>query len=144
MHDVSPPRPEAAPECSAAWLARAGLRPTRQRRALADLLLAGGNRHLTAEALHGEAMRADVDVSLATVYNTLKAFTSVGLLREIAIEPGRVYYDTRSDDHPHFYYEDDGTIADAPAGSVAFAALPDAPEGTEIAWIDIVVRLRRT
>lgn len=143
MHDVSPSRPDAAPECSAAWLARAGLRPTRQRRALADLLLAGGNRHLTAETLHGEAAQADAGVSLATVYNTLKAFTSVGLLREIVIEPGRVYYDTRSDDHPHFYYEDDGTIADAPAGSVDIAALPDAPEGTEIASVDIVLRLRR-
>ena len=143
MHDVPSSRSKAAPECSAAWLARAGLRPTRQRRALADLLLAGGNRHLTAEALHGEAVEADAGVSLATVYNTLKAFTSVGLLREIAIEPGRIYYDTRSDDHPHFYYEDDGTIADAPAGSVTFADLPAAPEGTEIASIDIVVRLRR-
>ncbi len=137
--DISSP---VACECSAAWLARAGLRPTRQRRALADLLLAGGDRHLTAETLHGEAKQADADVSLATVYNTLKAFTSVGLLREIVIEPGRVYYDTRSDDHPHFYYEDDGTIADAPAGSVAFASLPDVPEGMEIAAVDVVVRLR--
>jgi len=130
-------------QCSTAWLAQAGLRPTRQRRALADLLLSGGHRHLTAETLHGEAQEADAGVSLATVYNTLKAFTSVGLLREIVIEPGRVYYDTRSDDHPHFYYEDDCTIADAPAGSVAFATLPDAPEGMEIASVDVVVRLRR-
>ena len=143
MSDPETPGPQAAPEGSAEWLARAGLRPTRQRRALADLLLGGGNRHLTAEALHGEAVEADAGVSLATVYNTLKAFTSVGLLREIVIEPGRVYYDTRSDDHPHFYHEDDGTIADAPAGSVAFAALPDAPEGTEIASVDVVIRLRR-
>lgn len=129
--------------CSTAWLAQAGLRPTRQRRALADLLLSGGNRHLTAEALHGEARQADADVSLATVYNTLKAFTAAGLLREIVIEPGRIYYDTRSDDHSHFYYEDDCTIADAPAGSVAFATLPVAPAGMEIASVDVVVRLRR-
>ena len=140
MNEVSS---TAAPESSAVWLARAGLRPTRQRRALADLLLAGGHRHLTAETLHGEALEADAGVSLATVYNTLKAFTSVGLLREIVIEPGRVYYDTRSDDHPHFYHEDDGTIADAPVGSVAFASLPDAPDGMEIAAVDVVVRLRR-
>jgi len=141
MSEVSP---VMQTECSAAWLARAGLRPTRQRRALADLLLGGGHRHLTAEALHGEALEADAGVSLATVYNTLKAFTSVGLLREIVIEPGRVYYDTRSDDHPHFYHEDDGTIADAPVGSVAFASLPDAPEGMEIASVDVVVRLRKS
>ena len=130
-------------ECSATWLARAGLRPTRQRRALADLLLAGGNRHLTAEDLHGEAREADAGVSLATVYNTLKAFTAAGLLREIVIEPGRVYYDTNCSDHPHFYHEDEGTIEDAPAGSVAFAALPDVPKGTRIASVDVVVRLRR-
>lgn len=142
MSDVSSTRPNAGIECSTAWLAHAGLRPTRQRRALADLLLAGGNRHLTAETLHGEACEADADVSLATVYNTLKAFTSVGLLREIVIEPGRVYYDTRSDDHPHFYNEDECTIADAPAGSVTFAALPDAPEGMEIVSVDVVIRLR--
>ena len=136
--------PDAAPkgECSATWLGRAGLRPTRQRCALAGLLIDGGNRHLTAEALHGEAQRAAMDVSLATVYNTLKAFTSAGLLREIVIEPGRVYYDTRIDDHPHFYYESDGTIADAPVGSVAFSSLPDAPDGMEIASVDVVVRLR--
>ncbi len=135
--------PADRPECSTSWLARAGLRPTRQRRALADLLLAGGNRHLTAETLHGEAREADAGVSLATVYNTLKAFTSVGLLREIVIEPGRVYYDTRNDDHPHFYHEDDGIIVDAPSGSVTFADLPEAPEGMEIASVDVVVRLRR-
>lgn len=128
---------------SAEWLAKAGLRPTRQRCALAALLVEGGNRHLTAEQLYGEATRAALGVSLATVYNTLKAFTTAGLLREINIEPGRVYYDTRIDDHPHFYFEEDGTIADAPVGSVAFASLPNAPEGCEIATVDVVVRLRR-
>jgi len=143
MSEVSSLRAGAATECSMTWLAQAGLRPTRQRRALADLLLGGGNRHLTAEALHAEARRADAGVSLATVYNALKAFTSAGLLREIVIEPGRVYYDTRSDDHPHFYFEDDCTIADAPAGSVTFDTLPDAPQGMEIASVDVVVRLRR-
>ena len=129
-------------ENSATWLARAGLRPTRQRCALAGLLIEGGNRHLTAETLHGEAQDAAMGVSLATVYNTLKAFTSAGLLREIVIEPGRVYYDTRVDDHPHFYYESDGTIADAPVGSVAFASLPEAPDDMEIVSVDVVVRLR--
>ncbi len=131
------------PQSGANWLVKAGLRPTRQRCALAALLVDGGNRHLTAEQLYGEAARADLGVSLATVYNTLKAFTSAGLLREINIEPGRVYYDTRIDDHPHFYFEDDGTIADAPVGSVAFASLPEAPEGCEIATVDVVVRLRK-
>ena len=125
------------------WLAEAGLRPTRQRTALASLLVDGGNRHLTAEALYAEAQEAGAGVSLATVYNALKAFTDAGLLREVHIEAGRVYYDTNVSDHPHFYYEHDGSIADAPIGSVKIAALPDIPEGCEIASVDVVVRLRQ-
>ena len=133
---------EAEKEASR-WLSQAGLRPTRQRMALASLMVEGGNRHLTAETLHAEAESAGSGVSLATVYNALKAFTDAGLLREVHIEAGRVYYDTRIDDHPHFYYEHDGSIADAPVGSVKIAALPDVPEGCEIASVDVVVRLRR-
>ncbi len=125
------------------WLTRAGLRPTRQRTALATLLVEGGDRHLTAEALFAEALEAGADVSLATVYNTLNAFTNAGLLREVNIEAGRVYYDTRVDDHSHFYFEDDCTITDAPGGSVRIAELPDVPEGYDIASVDVVVRLRR-
>ena len=98
---------------------------------------------MTAEALFAEAQAAGADVSLATVYNALKAFTDAGLLREVNIEAGRVYYDTRVDDHPHFYYEHDGSIADAPIGSVRIAALPEVPDGCEIASVDVVVRLRK-
>lgn len=137
--DVSPaPAKEAG-----RWLSESGLRPTRQRMALATLLVEGGDRHLTAEALHDEATETGSCVSLATVYNTLKAFTDAGLLREVHIDAGRVYYDTRVDDHPHFYFEHDGSIADAPVGSVKIAALPEAPAGCEIASVDVVVRLRR-
>lgn len=131
------------PKEAGRWLARAGLRPTRQRTALASLLVEGGNRHLTAEALYAEAQSAGADVSLATVYNALKAFTDAGLLREVNIEAGRVYYDTRVDEHPHFYFEENGSIADAPVGSVKIAELPDVPEGCEIATVDVVIRLRR-
>lgn len=133
----------SAPKEASRWLSRAGLRPTRQRTALASLLVEGGNRHLTAEALYAEAQEAGAGVSLATVYNALKAFTDAGLLREVNIEAGRVYYDTRVDDHPHFYFEDDGSIADAPIGSVKISELPDVPDGCEIASVDVVVRLRR-
>lgn len=128
---------------AARWLSECGLRPTRQRMALASVLVEGGNRHLTAEALFAEVQAAGADVSLATVYNALKSFTEAGLLREVHIEAGRVYYDTRVDDHPHFYYEHDGSIADAPVGSVKIAALPDIPEGCEIASVDVVLRLRK-
>ncbi|MEL6236487.1 MAG: iron response transcriptional regulator IrrA [Pseudomonadota bacterium] len=128
----------------AAWLASGGLRPTRQRRALAALLIGDGkNRHVTAESLHEAAQRAGDGVSLATVYNTLKAFTDAGLLTEVMINGARSHFDTRVDDHPHFFFEDENRLVDAPADAVALQRLPDPPPGTEIAKIDVVIRLRR-
>ena len=125
------------------WLAEAGLRPTKQRRALAALLIGDGrHRHVTAETLFDAATAAGDRVSLATVYNTLKSFTEAGLLTEISVDGARSYFDTRTEDHPHFYWEDDGSLTDAPADSIAFAALPEPPEGVEIAKVDVVIRLR--
>ena len=127
-----------------AWLSGAGLRPTRQRLALAERLIGDGrNRHVTAESLFEAAQGAGDQVSLATVYNTLKCFTEAGLLIEIPVEGARSYFDTRTEDHPHYYWEDDARLTDAPAESVRFADLPDAPEGMEISKIDVVIRLRK-
>lgn len=127
-----------------AWLASGGLRPTRQRRLLAALLIGDGrHRHVTAEALHEAARAAGDGVSLATVYNTLKAFTAAGLLTEIMVHGTRSHFDTRVDDHPHYYFEDENRLTDAPADAVRLASLPEAPPGTEIAKIDVVIRLRR-
>lgn len=127
-----------------AWLSGAGLRPTRQRRALAALLVGdGAHRHVTAERLFDAAKGAGAAVSLATVYNTLKCFTEAGLLSEIAVDGARSYFDTRTEDHPHFYWEDDGRLTDAPADSVKFARLPDMPEGVDITKIDVVIRVKR-
>lgn len=127
-----------------AWLAGAGLRPTRQRRALAELLIGDGrHRHVTAEHLYDAACAAGASVSLATVYNTLKSFTEVGLLTEIAVDGARSYFDTRTEQHPHYFWEDDGELTDAAADSVEFSRLPDAPEGTEISKVDVVIRVRR-
>lgn len=126
------------------WLAKGGLRPTRQRRALAMLLVGdGGNRHVTAESLFEAARDGEEPVSLATVYNTLRAFTEAGLLSEIAVDGARAHYDTHVDDHPHYYWEDDARLSDAPAASVAFATLPEPPEGMEIAKVEVVIRLRK-
>jgi len=142
-------RQYAAPRADArtraeSWLARAGLRPTRQRRALAELLIGDGrHRHVTAESLFAAARDAGEGVALATVYNTLKCFTEAGLLTEIAVDGARSYFDTRTEDHPHFYWEDDGALVDAPREGVAFARLPTPPEGAEIARVDVVIRLRR-
>lgn len=127
------------------WLSRAGLRPTRQRVALAELLVGDGlNRHVTAESLFESAGKAGVSVSLATIYNTLRSFTEAGLLTEITVDATRSYFDTRTDEHAHFYWEGEGHLTDAPRDAVAFAKVPDAPDGAEISRIDVVVRVRRT
>jgi Fur family iron response transcriptional regulator len=127
-----------------AWLNGAGLRPTRQRKALAELLIGDGrNRHVTAERLFEAAKGVGAPVSLATVYNTLKCFTEAGLLTEIAVDGARSYFDTRTEEHPHFYWEDENRLTDAPADAIEFARIPDAPEGMEISKIDIVIRLQK-
>ncbi|QPH55202.1 Fur family transcriptional regulator Irr [Pontivivens ytuae] len=127
------------------WLAKAALRPTRQRVCLAELLVGDGHdRHVTAESLHQAADRADQSVSLATVYNTLRAFCEAGLMTEITVDGTRSYFDTRTDDHPHYFWEDDGRITDAPSDSVRFERLPEPPAGSEIARVDVVIRLRKT
>jgi Fur family iron response transcriptional regulator len=123
-------------------LRAAGLRPTRQRLALARLLFDQGDRHLTADELHAEAEQAGVGVSLATVYNTLHQFTAAGLLREVSIDAGRAYFDTNTSAHHHFYFEADGRLSDIPADGLSVAGVPAAPEGTEVARVDVVVRLR--
>lgn len=122
---------------------RAGLRPTRQRIELASVLFAKGCRHLTAEGLHAEAARAGVRVSLATVYNTLNAFIDAGLVRQVAVDGARVYFDTNVDAHHHFFDEDSGQLEDIPADRVAVSALPDPPEGADITRVDVVVRVKR-
>jgi Fur family iron response transcriptional regulator len=119
-----------------------GLRPTRQRIALASLLFAKGDRHVSAEELHEEALNADVPVSLATVYNTLHQFTEAGMLRILAVEGAKTYFDTNTSDHHHFFVEGDNTVLDIDAGSVTVHNLPAPPEGMEIVNVDIVVRLR--
>ncbi|CUH16612.1 Peroxide-responsive repressor PerR [Jannaschia seosinensis] len=126
-----------------AWLARANLRPTRQRVLLASLLVGDGwDRHVTAEWLHDAARRSGDKVSLATVYNTLRAFTDAGLVQEITVDGTGSYFDTRLDDHPHFYWEDGARLTDAGHEAMQIVNLPEAPEGTEIAKVDVVIRLR--
>jgi Fur family iron response transcriptional regulator len=128
----------------AAWLAKGGLRPTRQRLALAGLLVGDGqDRHVTAESLFLAASMAAEKVSLATVYNTLRAFCEAGLLHEIVVDGARSYFDTRLDDHPHFYWEDSHSLTDAPSEAIVISRLPEPPEGAEVARIDVVIRLRR-
>lgn len=123
-------------------LRSAGLRPTRQRMALADILFATGDRHVTAEALHAEAEAAGVAVSLATVYNTLNQFKAAGLLREVAIEGAKTYFDTNTSNHIHFYLEAEDRLIDADCADLRIEGLPEAPEGRRVSRIDIIVRVR--
>jgi Fur family transcriptional regulator, iron response regulator len=126
-----------------AKLQAAGLRPTRQRLALSWILFAKGDRHVTAEMLYAEANQAKVPVSLATVYNTLNQFTDVGLLRHVAVEGSRTYFDTNNSEHHHFFVEDKNDLIDIPSSDVVVGETPVPPDGYEIARIDVVVRLRR-
>ncbi len=133
-----------ASERSTSWLAKAGLRPTRQRVALATLLVGDGqDRHVTAESLFAASEGGIEKVSLATVYNTLRAFCEAGLMQEVTVDGNKSYFDTRMDDHPHFYWEDKGQLTDAPADQLEITSLPEVPMGTEISKVDVVIRLRR-
>jgi Fur family iron response transcriptional regulator len=120
-----------------------GLRPTRQRMALGWILFAKGDRHLTAEMLYEEATKAKVPVSLATVYNTLHQFTEVGLLRQVAVDGSKTYFDTNASEHHHFFVEGENELVDIPGADVIVDKMPVAPEGYEIARIDVVVRLKK-
>ena len=124
-------------------LRRAGLRPTRQRISLACLMYGAGNRHLSAESLHAEAIAAGIQVSLATVYNTLNQFTTAGLLREVAIEGHKTYFDTNTSNHYHYYIEHEGRLTDIPSDEVRVVGLPAAPEGMHVKRVDVIVRLSR-
>jgi Fur family transcriptional regulator, iron response regulator len=121
----------------------AGLRPTRQRVALGWMLFGKGDRHVSAEALHEEAAKARVPVSLATVYNTLHQFKEAGLLRQVAMDGSKTYFDTNTTDHHHFFVEGEDRMMDIPGDKLDVLNLPEAPEGMEIARVDVIVRLRK-
>ena len=119
----------------------AQLRPTKQRLALANLLYSQGNRHITAERLHSEAMEAGVAVSLATIYNNLHQFTSAGILREVVVDSSRSYFDTNVAPHHHFFHEEEGTLEDIAKNDLTVDNIPQLPKGTEISSVDVIVRV---
>lgn len=131
-------------ERGAAWLASARLRPTRQRVSIAALLIGDGeDRHVTAESLHAASHAAGEPVSLATIYNTLRAFCRAGLIQEVTVDGAKTYFDTRTDDHPHFFWDEEGRLVDAPADELRIARIPTPPDGAEISAIDVIIRLRK-
>ena len=138
MPGVHHPRPFTA---ALERLRAAGLRPTRQRLALAKLLFEGGDRHVTAEQVHADAGAADVKVSLATVYNTLHQFTRAGMMREVVVEAGRSYFDTNVSDHHHLFFEKSGRLVDVPAARVTVDDMPMLPEGARLSRVDVILRV---
>lgn len=118
-----------------------GLRPTRQRMALAKLLFEGDSRHVTAEILHEETEQAQIYVSLATVYNTLHQFTDAGLLREVVVDSGRTYFDTNVSEHHHFFMEKEGCLKDIPEGAVQIGKLPETPKGKKFSRVEVIIHV---
>ena len=122
-------------------LRTAGLRPTRQRLALAELLLGGPDRHITAEELYHQAQNAGISVSLATIYNALHDFTGAGLLREVTVDSARSYFDTNTSEHHHFFVEDKGELIDIDENAIKVTGLPDTPNGQSVSRVDVIVRV---
>jgi len=147
LHDAlraNPLRPGCPLAQVRAKLRQAGLRPTRQRLCLGWLLFGRGDRHVTAETLFEEAKRARVPVSLGTVYNTLHQFTEAGLLRQIAVDARKTFFDTNTDEHHHFLIEGTEELVDIPdTQTISVDGIPPVPEGHEIARVDVIVRVRR-
>jgi Fur family iron response transcriptional regulator len=141
MTEAASRKDQAEVRRTAKLLREAGLRPTRQRLALGTLLFKGEDRHVTAELLHAEAIAIGHHVSLATVYNTLHQFKRAGLLRELAIDGAKAYFDTNTSNHNHFFFESQGELRDIPSNAIHVDGVPEPPEGMQISHIDVVVRI---
>lgn len=128
------------------WLHDIGLRPTQQRVELAKLLIGNkrSHQHVTAEDLFEAAKKKKIPVSLATVYNTLHTFSDAGLINKIIVDGVRCYFDTRLDNHSHFYWEETGKLTDAPGNFLEIKNLPEPPVNSEITNVDIIIRLKKT
>ena len=120
---------------------KSGIRPTKQRRILAKILFEKGNRHISAEELYSEVRKQDRQISMATVYNTLKQFTTLGLIREIVVDKSKSLYDTNNKNHYHLYIEDEGKIIDIPTKNINLD-IPSIPACLQLHNIDIIVRIR--
>jgi Fur family transcriptional regulator, iron response regulator len=126
-------------------LRQAGLRPTRQRMALARLLLSGEPRHVTADELLVEARQHGVAVAQTTIYNVLHQFQQAGLIREVLVESGRAWFDTKTAPHMHLYDEETGRVQDLDEDPFALKLLDHLalPEGVEITGVDVVLRVKK-
>ena len=122
-------------------LSNFGIRPTKQRMVLAKLLFKNPDRHISAEELFEEVRKEDRKISLATVYNNLKKFTKVGLLKELVVDQNKSIYCTNHDQHYHLYIEDEGKIIDIPQKNIDLN-IPELPACLKLHNIDIIVKIR--
>ena len=122
-------------------LSNIGLRPTKQRMILIKLLFENPDRHISAEELYQEVKKEDRKISLATIYNTLKQFTKVGLLKELVVDQNKSIYCTNHDPHYHLYIEDEGKVVDIPQKNIDLN-IPSIPACLSLHNIDVVVRVR--
>ena len=118
-----------------------GVRPTKQRMVLAKLLFEKGKRHVSAEDLYTEVRKEDRRISLATVYNTLKQFTKLGIIREVVVDQNKSLYCTNRRNHYHLYIEDEGKIMDIPLKNIDLN-IPSIPACLQLHNIDVIVRIR--
>ena len=117
------------------------IRPTKQRMVLAKILFEKGRRHLSAEELYDEVRMDDRKISLATVYNSLKQFSALGLIREIVVDQNKSLYCTNNESHYHLYIEDEGKIVDIPTKNIDLN-IPSIPACLKLHNIDVIVRIR--
>ena len=121
-------------------LSNNGIRPTKQRMILAKLLFENGDRHISAEELHEEVKKEDRRISLATIYNTLKQFRNIGLLKELIVDQNKSIYCTNHDSHYHLYIEDEGKLIDIPQKNVDLN-IPQIPACLKLHNIDVIIRV---
>ena len=121
---------------------KSGIRPTKQRRILARILFEKGNRHISAENLYDEVKKEDRKISMATIYNTLKQFSSFGLLKEIVVDQNKSMYCNNKEPHYHLYVEDEAKIIDIPNSNIDLSNIPEIPACLNLHNIDIIVRIR--
>jgi Fur family transcriptional regulator, iron response regulator len=141
MELTGPPGAAGANGCERR-LTECGIRPTAQRVRIAALLLSAP-QHLSAEQIIAQLRGAGARVSKATVYNTLNLFAAHGLIRQLSVDGARAWFDSNVEPHYHFHDADTGALIDVPVPAVEFSRLPPPPPGTEVAGIDLVIRLRR-
>ena len=122
-------------------LRRAGITPTQQRVQMAEILFAE-EQHLSADQILKQVNQRDKYVSKATVYNTLGLFTEKGLLREVIVDPTKVFYDSNTSEHHHFYNVDSGELTDVDSEEMLLGDLPNLPAGTIATGVEIIIKIK--